>query len=972
LGSQLGLGAPQQRAVLGVLALAGGQPLSRAELVETLWADDPPSSAANMIQTYLKQLRQLLEPDRRTRARSTILPMVGDGYALRLPPDDVDVLRFRRLVAAADEYGEPHRAAVLLGEGLAMWQGAPFSDVPSLSHHPKVMSLSAERQTALARYGEAMIAIGAAAQAVAVLSEAAAAQPLNEALQALLIRAHLATGQRSAAFAGYRDVRRRLAEELGVDPGPELAAAHSELMNGNPRHSGLTGTSPARLPAAVPDFTGRTAQLRELDRLVAPHSTVAIAVISGTAGVGKTSLAVHWAHQVRDRFPGGQLYVNLRGYDAEAPMPVGDALTRFLVALGVPEQRVPLDVEDRAARYRTELAGRRMLVVLDNAATSDQVRPLLPGTADCAVVVTSRDSLTGLVARHGASRLELDLLPLDDAVALLSRLIGSKAEPQATAVLARRCARLPLALRVAAEMAVSYGSLHELDVDLLEGALDHRTAVRAVFSWSYRCLPADVARAFRLFALHPGEELDPYAAAALFDTGVVPARRLLDALARAHLIQPVGTDRFGIHDLLRAYAVQRGHTDATAAERDAALTRLFDYYLAAAGSAANVLSHHGIDPPGIPIPAFPDAATARAWLDAERANLVAVISHTAHHGWSTHTKRLAAILYRYLDGGHYPDAVTIYTQAELAARQAGDRGGQAHALINLGSVYRLRGRYHAAAAHYRRAYTLHRQAGDQRGQARAMGNLGVVFGRLGYAAPATRCHRWALDLYRRAGDQLGQARVETNLGIIDERLGRYESAREFHRQALSRYRAVGDQVCEAVSLSRLGLIDARLGRSGSAQDIHRTALVYFRKIGHRRGEAHLRANLAALDVYLGQYESAADGHREALAMFQEIGDPQGESTALNGLGDALLRSGRPAEALTHLVAALALAVETCDRDEQARAHSGLAKAYHSLGDSEEARRHWQEALTLYTALGAPEADMARVALDTSNQLTAVE
>ncbi|HYQ62612.1 AfsR/SARP family transcriptional regulator [Actinophytocola sp.] len=976
VNDKVGLGPPQQRAVLGLLALAGGQPLSRAELVDALWSDRPPPTAANTIQTYVKQLRRLLEPDRQVRARSAILPLVGDGYALRLPPDDIDVLRFRRLVASTGKCGgESHRTAALLGESLAMWRGAPFCDIPFLAGHPKVTSLVAERQATLVRYGEALITIGDAGEAVAVLGEAVATQPLNEALQALLIRAHLAIGQRSEAFTIYRGVRDRLAAELGVDPGPALSEAYLALLQGKkPPHEPVPAHAvPAQLPADVPDFTGRGAQLGALDSLVAPHDTVPVSVVSGTAGVGKTALAVHWAHRMRDRFPDGQLYVDLRGFDVGWPMSAGDALTRFLGALGVPEWHVPLDVEDRAARYRTELASRRTLVVLDNAATVEQVRPLLPGTASCAVVVTSRDSLAGLVSRHGARRLELDLLPLDDAVTLLRRLIGPGAEPAATATLAAQCARLPLALRVAAELAITHdgASLPELVDDLadrhgrlnlLDAGSDHHTKVRAVFSWSYRRLPADVARAFRLFALYPGDELDPYGAAALFGTGLTDARRLLAALSRAHLIRPAGPDRYGIHDLLRAYAVQRGDP----ADRHAALTRLFDYFVAAAGAAARVLEpsarHPATDQPVTSLPAFADAGAARAWLDAERPTLVTVIDHTARHGWPAHTERLAASLYRYLDGGHYPDALRIYTQAAEAARRAGDQTARGHALINLGSVYRLRGRYHVAAAQYRRACTLHRRAGDARGQARALAHLGTVLFRLGQPASGALCQQRALGLYRQAGDQTGQARVLTNLGIIDERLGRFGSARQHHQQALARYRLVGDRVCEAVSLSRLGLIDARQGGGGPARATHERALAYFRTIGHRRGEAHLHTNLAALDVHLGRYESAVRDHREALDLFQQIGDPHGEITTRNGLGDALRSAGRPAEALAQFRDALTLAVETCDRDEQARAHGGMARTHQVLGQREEARRHWRQALALYTAFGAPEAADARAGL----------
>ncbi|HEU5473400.1 MAG TPA: BTAD domain-containing putative transcriptional regulator [Actinophytocola sp.] len=420
-GKNIVVGAAKQRAVLGLLALAGGQPLSRAELIEALWNDRPPSSAVNVIQTYVKHLRRLLEPDRPARTRSAVLPAVGDGYALRVPVDGVDVLRFRRLVTAAGlarRDGDPRRAAALLGLGLAMWQGPPLCDVPFLAAHPKIVSLTGERQAALVRYAELMIELGAAADTVAALEEAAAAQPLDEAVTALLVRAYLAIGQRSKAFTVYHETRGRLVEELGVEPGPELAATYAELL----RDGGIPGTDPAavaaQLPADVSDFTGRTEELVELDKLLTADPPVAgdsaapvITVISGTAGVGKTALAVRWAQRVRDRFPDGQLFVNLRGYDADRPLAAGDVLTRFLTALGVPSQDVPLDIDDRAARYRTAIASRRILIVLDNAATVAQVRPLLPGTPTCVVVVTSRDSLAGLVARHGARRVGLDLLP---------------------------------------------------------------------------------------------------------------------------------------------------------------------------------------------------------------------------------------------------------------------------------------------------------------------------------------------------------------------------------------------------------------------------------------------------------------------------------------------------------------------------------------------------------------------------------
>lgn len=364
----------------------------------------------------------------------------------------------------------------------------------------------------------------------------------------------------------------------------------------------IARVTPAQLPGDVDQFTGRKQELAILDRLievteqtneeVEESTAVRIGVITGTAGVGKTALTLRWAHRIRSRYPDGQLYVNLRGYDPDRPMSAEDALAGFLRALGLPEQEIPLEVEERAAAYRSLLAERRVLVVLDNAATVDQVRPLLPGTASCFVLVTSRDFLAGLVARYGARRLNLDLLPPEDAVTLLQALIGQRihAEPEAAATLVEQCVRLPLALRVTAELAAARPDVTIAELvtelgdepqrlELLDAGGDPRTAVRAVFSWSYQHLPVDVARMFRLIGLHTGPYLDPYAAAALANVSLPRAQQLLDVLTRAHLIQRTRFKRYSMHDLLRAYATYLATEEEFEQEQHAALTRLFDYYL---------------------------------------------------------------------------------------------------------------------------------------------------------------------------------------------------------------------------------------------------------------------------------------------------------------------------------------------------------------------------------------------------------
>jgi len=573
---------------------------------------------------------------------------------------------------------------------------------------------------------------------------------------------------------------------------------------------------------------------------------------------------------------------------------------------------------------------------LDNAATVEQVRPLLPGTPSALVVVTSRDALAGLVARHGAARLDLDLLPSKDAIALLRALIGERvgAESNAAAVLAGQCARLPLALRVAAELAATRPStplaalVEELAdeqqrLELLDAGGDPHTAIRAVFSWSYQHLPAEAARAFRLLGLHPGPDLDPYAAAALIHTSVEQIQQLLDLLARAHLVQPASAGRYGMHDLLRAYATYLAGLEDTEEERRAALTRLFDHYLSTAGIAMDTLvpaeTHRRprVPPPGTPAPPVADPAAARAWLDAERVTLTTVCAHTASRGWPGHTTGLGTTLFRYLEGGgHYPDALTISTHALHAARHTGDRAGEAHTLTNLGAIYGRQGGYQQAAEHLQQA----------------------------------------LALFRRIGDRAGEVRVVDNLGAVYQRQGRYEQAAEHHQQALTLAREIGHRVGEAYALDNLGTVLQRQGRHHHAAEHHQRALDLFRQIGDRAGEAYALTNLG--DVYhrQGQYEQAAEHHQQAIALFRETGHQAGEVEALNSVGETHHATGQLRKAVIQHTAALTLATQISDRYELARAHNGLAHTHHTTGDLDQARHHWHEALALYTDLDVPDAD----------------
>ena len=607
---------------------------------------------------------------------------------------------------------------------------------------------------------------------------------------------------------------------------------------------------PRELPGAVRDFVGRAGEMAVLSGLLghadqAAPGTVMISAIGGTAGVGKTALAVQWAHQVRARFPDGQLYVNLRGYDPDQPVPAADALAVLLRSLGVSGHDIPMEADERAARYRSLLAGRRMLIILDNARDTGQVRPLLPGSAGCVTVVTSRDSLAGLVVRDGARRLDLDLLPPAEAISLLRGLIGPRAhdDPDAAAELAAQCCRLPLALRVAAELAAAHpdvplaGLVAELAdqqqrLDLLGADGDPWSAVRAVFSWSHRHLDSGAARAFGLAGLHPGSDLDPYVAAALTGMTLEQARAVLDALARAYLIWPTGPGRFGLHDLLRAYARELAARDGER-QQEAALTRLFDYYLHTASVAMDILhpaERHRrprIPVPDTPTPPVAEPAAARNWLDAERATLVTVTAYTAAHGWPAHATRMSATLARYFDeGGHYPEAVTTHTHARAAAQRTGDRAAEAIALSYLAGVHYRQSRYQQAANLQQQALALFRQAGDRGWEGKALANLGMICYFQGRYQKSMRLQRQALAICREAGDLPGEALALTIVGLSQERQGRYDLAACQHRRALAIAAEIGAPDLECDILVNLGTVSLRQGRYREAVGhLHRALAV---------------------------------------------------------------------------------------------------------------------------------------------------
>jgi DNA-binding SARP family transcriptional activator/tetratricopeptide (TPR) repeat protein/DNA-binding XRE family transcriptional regulator len=991
------VGPPMQRAVLGLLALYPGTGLSRSAIIDALWPDDPPKTAASMVQSYISRLRRVLGP-------GGPVGTAGNGYRLEPADCEVDLRAFGALVGRGREAraaGVPSTACQAYADALALWRGDPLADCDVLQGHPAVVRLSQQKADAVTAYAEAAIAARCPHRILPQLRELTDREPLNERAHALLMLALAGSGQQAAALEIFDRMRRRLDHEVGLRPGPELTAAQTQVLNqqipacpvsgrpapadtGAARMQPPERETPGQLPCAVAHFVGRAAELAALNATLSQPAdrTIVISAIAGAAGVGKTALAIHWAHQIAERFPDGQLYVNLRGYDPDQPVPAADALAGFLRALGVPGQDVPPEEDERAARYRSLLAGKRMLVVLDNAGSADQVRPLLPATPACTVVVTSRDALAGLVARDGATRLDLDLLPLEDAVGLLRGLIGARvdAAPDAAAELAGQCCRLPLALRVAAELAASQprvplaeltselADLMHKRLDLLAAGGDRRTAVRAVFSWSYQHLGADAAGTFRLLGLHPGPDFEPYAVAALTGKTAERARQILDELARAHLIHIPSPGRYGLHDLLRAYAWELTAACDGAAGHEG-LTRLFDYYLYTAATAMDTLypaerrRRPRIPPPASSCPAVTGIAAARTWLDTERATLAAVAASTATSGWPGHATRLAVTIFRYLEtGGYYAEIIATHDPARRAARDTGDRTAEAEALRGLIVTDLRQGRYQQAADGLQQALAMYREAGNQAGEARALGNLGITGLLQGRYKQAVGYLKQALAVHRQTGDQVGQARQLSNLSLVELRLGNYRQASQHLRQALTISRENGDRSSEAYALSNLGVVSLRLGHHQQASEHLDQALTICREIGNRDCEAYAVRNIGVVESRQGNHQQASEHLDQALTMCRENGDRSSEAEALNSLAEVLLAGGRPGDAQEQQAMALRLASQIDDRYEQARAHNGLARCHIAAGSAGRARQHWERALTLYTALGVPEAAQVRAQL----------
>ncbi|CAL9372866.1 Regulatory protein AfsR [Actinosynnema sp. ALI-1.44] len=919
-GREVDLGAAKQRAVLAVLLLARNTPVSRDHIIEAVWGDATPSSAVNLVQTYVAGLRRALEPSRARRAPAETLTSVGDGYLLRVDPAAVDLDAFERGVAAAGRLrstGDLEAAARVLDEVLALWRGEPLGGVTGLFAEVERGRLGERRLAVLEERAELLLLIGRGSELVQELTALVAEHPLRERVHGLLMRSLCQAGRQAEALAVYREARRVLVEELGVEPGPELRRLQQAVLAGeNPEPERPTRpmvippqpaepalpTTPAQLPRAPVSLIGRDAELAKLDGLLAAHpSGGLVLVVTGPAGVGKTALALHWAHRVREEFPGGQLYIDLHGYDPnQEPLGAGEVLNRFLRTLGVPSADIPVTVEERSALFRTLVADRRMVVMLDNARGSTELMALLPGSPSC-VVVTSRRRLVGLVAHAEAKLVELDMLDTDAAVEVLGRVAGRDgAEVGALRRLAVLCDGLPLALRIAAARLAVSPSLRaaELVAELDDehgrlaalGLEDEDSTVRAALDASRRALSPLPARLLALLGLHPGPDVTAHVVAAMGRVRVSEAQRALDALTAANLLSVNENGRYGAHDLVRVYTRTLA-AELAPEERHEATSRMLDFYLHCADLADGLLpvgrGSVRVAPELVPleVPRLTGSGDAIAWLDAEQGNIIAaaeLAGEGTDRAWLVHAWQLPYTLSRFF--WLRTDRSTWLRTTEAAMRAA-------------------------------------TSLGDPEARFVTLFNLGVALNQFHRTDEALERLREALEVARGSGDVSAQARALTTVADMLHGLGRLDESERFYREAL---------------------------------EVSRTA-------GARWAEATAHHNLGLLFLSKRRYDEAKKWLRAAVEMYREVGEQCGESTCHVDLAAVLMESGELSDAVSSARTALSIASAAMSPYHQALAHDRLATVFDRQGMAG-ALAHWQRALALFTELNAPEADRVRAHL----------
>jgi DNA-binding SARP family transcriptional activator len=954
-GKPAGISQPSQRILLAMLALSAGRVVPVVALIDALWQEAASRPREKNLHVQVHLLRRRLAELEPGRAKSRIVT-APPGYLLELGDGELDAASFATLARqgrALATAGNAAAASDLLTEALRLWRGPALGDVADACTRleAEAAGLEEQRLAVLEDQGEAGLAAGRHADLAARLPALIAQYPLRERLRGQLMLALYRCGRQSEALAAYQHARDLLCEELGLDPGPQLQALQRQILaadphldlvtaaDGNhqgrqdvrtdpaaepwlisPRPPGGTVAAPERpgpagqaleaqvaqaltprqLPAGVRHFAGRDTELLELDCLLGELGAVqtpTVVVITGTAGVGKTALALHWAHRVAARFPDGQLHVNLRGYDPSgAPMTASEAIRLLLVGLGVSREQIPDTQEAQANLYRSLMAERQMMIVLDNAHDPDQVRPLLPGGPGCLALVTSRSSLSGLIAGDCANPVPLGLLAERDAQALLAARLGAdrtSAEPAAVRQIIGLCARLPLALAITAARAATQPALplaalaDELadEQDRLD-ALDtgeQATSVRAVFSWSYRQLSEPAAALFRLLGSHPGPDVTVSAAASLAAVPRPQARRALAELAAASLVTERTAGRYVLHDLLHAYAAEQASAGGNPDERAAARVRLIDYYLHSAHGGTLLLAPLGhpivLDPPspGVVAEGLISHEQAMTWFRAELHVLLAVVKLAAATGLDAQAWQLPWTLRSFLDGqGLWQDWAAVNEIALAAAARLQDHTGLGWTHHRMAQVCSLSGQIDAGLEHNRLALEYFALAGNLGGQGSAHLGMCISLGRRGDHVAALRHGEQALTLFRTAGDRIGEAYMLHLVGLELARLGSGEQGRDHCTQAVELYGELGDDGGLADAWHSLGTVHQRLGEYVEAIACFQQALMLAAQLGDLWGQAYCLINVGDTHDEAGDLASARETWQQALEMLGDLQHPDAD------------------------------------------------------------------------------------------------
>jgi DNA-binding SARP family transcriptional activator len=897
---------PKERVVLATLLLRAGRVVSVSALATAIWDDDPPSSARNTIQGQVKRLRQALGPE------SGRIVTRSPGYLIEVQPGELDLWAFTDLRERAQEAETASawdQAAKLLREALVLWGGDPLSDVPSAYlQRTEVPRLAELRYEALLSRIDADLRLGRHSAVTAELRGLVAEHPFQERFWEQLMLALYRDGRQGEALAAYQQARRTLSSKLGIDPGPRLQELHNQILTGEPALAIITTAvtpqsgpvprdRPQQLPADLPDFTGRDGESRRLRDLLAnpdgdrPGSVV-IASVAGPGGIGKTALAVHVAHQVAEWFPDGQLFVGLGG--ATSPASAADVLARLLRDLGVPESSIPAAADERAARYRTAIADRKMLIVLDDALSSVQVRPLLPGTGGSAVLVTSRSALAGIA---GSAFTSLSVLSPVSSRALFTSIVGEHRaadDPDATDEVVASCAGLPLAIRIAASRLAARPGWTTAQLSELLGSERQRLgelatgdmAVRASFEISYLALPPgqpDPARAFRLFGLAEMQTLALPALAALCEASVADTAHAAASLLDGHLLESPEPGRFQAHDLLRIYATERAGTDETAGSRHSALRRLLTWYQhtlnACVQEFRNVKQPVPLEPlpPFVPEPCVATLAEAVEWLRAEQANLVQTVTIASANDMHDLCWQLAWLLRHYFDWyGRWTESAEVLATGLRAAEIAGNKAATAALLNGMGSARWKLGELQAATECYEQALAIRRQLGDDKGASTILSNLGLVDVAAGMTTSAIGRFTEALKVNRELEYPFGEALSLTNLGYACEKTGRLDEALEHYLQGLDirvEHCSLNDQ---AASLHSIGALLITMGRVHDAMDYLGRGLKICEDNHVRYGKGVTLTSIGDGHLALGEHADALQAWQRAYEILTDLGAPEAE------------------------------------------------------------------------------------------------